>query len=126
MKRTFLGLMILCWAASLAVAQPVETANVSGDWDIKVTTSRGSRTSDLNFVQDGETLTVTMVNPQSGSAVGQGTIKGVDIEWSIRRKSPRGIAIFTYKGKVEGDTMSGEIKISDSSTGTWNAARKKA
>ena len=126
MKKAIPGLMILCWAAALGWAQAIETANVGGDWQIKVATTRGVRTSDVNFVQDGEKLTVTMTNPQSGPAGGQGTIKGTDIEWSITRSSARGSLTFSYKGKVEGDTMSGEIKISDSTTGTWTAARKKA
>lgn len=126
MKKAIPGLMILCWAAALGWAQSVETANVSGDWTIKVATTRGVRTSDVNFVQDGEKLTVTMTNPQSGVGKGQGTIKGVDIEWSITRSSFRVSMTFSYKGNVEGDTMSGEIKISDSTTGTWTATRKKA
>ena len=125
MKKTLVGCLILGAAVALSAAQAVQTANVSGDWDIKITSSRGSRVSELNFVQDGEKLTVTMTNPQSGAAVGQGTIKGVDIQWTITRKSPHGTATFTYTGKVNGDTMSGEIKISDKSTGTWNAARKQ-
>lgn len=125
MKTAVLGWVMLLGIAGLSISQSVEPANVGGKWEIRVVTSRGTRVSDVDIVQDGEALTVTMTNPQSGAASGKGTIKGVDISWSITRKSPLKSVTFSYAGKVEGETMSGEITTNDSVSGTWTAARKK-
>lgn len=133
MKKSALALIILSLAAVLAVAQAVKPANVAGDWTLTLTTPRGDRVSPVNFVQDGEKLKVTMTNPRGEKSTGEGTIKGNDIEWKVTRTTPRGEMTITYKGKaeflplkgkVEGDTMSGEAQMGDFGTAKWKAVRK--
>lgn len=126
MKKPVLALIILSLAAVLAVAQAGKPANVAGDWTLTLTTSRGDRVSPVNFVQDGENLKVTMTSPRGDQSTGEGTIKGTDIEWKVTRSTPRGEMTLTYKGKVEGDTMSGEAQMGDFGTATWKAVRKTA
>jgi len=126
MKKSALALIILSLAAVLAVAQAAKPANVAGDWTLTLTTPRGNRVSPVNFVQDGENLKVTMTSPRGDQSTGEGTIKGTDIEWKVTRSTPRGEMTITYKGKVEGDTMSGEAQMGDFGTATWKAVRKTA
>ncbi len=115
-----LSLVALALAAVTAHAADV---SVAGAWAMTVTTPRGERTSTLTFVQDGEKLTVTSKNDR-GESKGTGTLKGSDIEWSITRTTPMGEMTFTYKGKVDGDTMSGETTMMNN-TVPWKATRNK-
>jgi len=126
MKKSALALVILSLAAVLAVAQTAKPANVAGDWTLTMTTQRGDRVSPVTFVQDGENLKVTMTSSRGDKSTGEGTIKGADIEWKITRTTPRGEMTTTYKGKVDGDTMSGEAQMGTSGTATWKAVRKTA
>jgi len=126
MKKSALVVIILSLAAVLAVAQAAKPANVAGDWTLTLTTQRGDRVSPVNFVQDGENLKVTMTGSRGDKSTGEGTIKGADIEWKVTRTTPRGEMTITYKGKVDGDNMSGDAQMSDSGTGTWKAVRKTA
>jgi len=126
MKRShliFTGFVVLA-VASLALA--AQATNVSGDWELKLTTPRGERVSQIKFEQDGETLKVTTTNPMGEEVIGQGTLKGNDIQWSIVRSTPRGEFTITYTGKVEGDTMKGQAIMGDMGTMDWAAARKKS
>lgn len=121
-KWMFLFLAVVMFGLfSLAAQEPV---NVSGDWTMTVTTQRGERQQDVNFVQEGEKLTVTMTS-RMGEAKGEGTVKGSEIEWTITRSGPQGEMTITYKGKIEDqNTMSGEAQFGSFGSGTWKATRK--
>ncbi len=115
---TFFILVLL--AASLS-AQEV---NVTGDWEMTFTTPRGDEmTRDINFKQEGEKLTVTMQG-RMGEVTAEGTVKGNEIEWTITRRGRMGEMTITYKGKIEGDTMSGEVQMGDFGTSEWKAKKK--
>lgn len=116
---TFIALALLAFSLS---AQEVD---VTGDWELTMETRRGEMTRDINFVQEGENLTVTMEGRGGGEVTGEGTIKGNDIEWTITRSTPRGEMTMTYTGKVDGDTMSGEVQLGDFGSATWKAVRKQ-
>jgi hypothetical protein len=123
MKRTVLVLAVLFLAAAFGLARSTQTADVKGDWELTTTTPRGERTSAMAIVQDGENIKVTLTSPR-GEITGQGTVKGNDIEWTITRTTPRGEMTISYKGKVEGNTMSGDLQMGNAGTGTWKATRK--
>lgn len=116
---TFIILALLIFSLS---AQEVD---VTGDWELTMETRRGEITRDVKFVQEGENLTVTMEGPRGGELTGEGTVKGNDIEWTITRSTPRGEMKITYTGKVEGDTMSGEVQFGSFRSSEWKATKKK-
>lgn len=107
----------------LAISLSAQDINVTGNWEMTVTTPRGERTQDVNFKQEGEKLTVTMQG-RRGEVTGEGTVKGNEIEWTITRSTPRGEFTMTYTGKIEGDTMSGEVQMGDFGTSEWKAKKK--
>lgn len=125
MKKTLIMLSLLALASALGLAQAAAPANVNGAWEITVTTPRGERTSAMTIVQDGEKLKVTMTG-QRGDVTGEGTIKGNEISWTVTRTTPRGEMTSAYKGKVEGDAMSGDVEMGSFGSAPWKAARKKA
>ncbi len=120
MKRTFALLSFLTFGFLLASAQ---TANVAGTWDITVNSPRGEMTNPMTITQDGEKITVTMTSPR-GESTGTGTVKGNEIEWSVTRTTPRGEFTVVYKGKVEGNTMSGQAQMGDFGSMDWKAVKK--
>lgn len=102
-----------------------EGVDVSGDWELTMTTQRGERTQDIHFEQEGENLTVTMTGFRGDEVTGEGTIKENKIEWTITRSTPRGEMTITYTGEVEGDKMSGQAQMGSFRTFDWEATRKE-
>jgi D-glucosaminate-6-phosphate ammonia-lyase len=125
MKKAF-PLLAIFALALLAFSQGTQQVNVTGDWELTTTSQRGGeRTQTITLKQEGEKLTVTMTGRQGEEMKAEGTVKGNDIEWSITRSTPRGEFTITYKGKIEGDTMSGQVQMGDFGSSDWKAARKK-
>jgi hypothetical protein len=123
MRKIWLPVLGLCLLAFLAVVALAQQTNVSGEWELTMETQRGPMTQTLKIVQDGEKITVTMVS-QRGETTGEGTVKGKDIEWSIKRTGRDGNEMtFTYKGTVEGTTMSGTVEMPMGSM-EWKATKK--
>jgi hypothetical protein len=125
MKKSHLILIGFVFLAVAGLALAAQEVNVSGEWELKMTTPRGERVSQVKFEQDGEKLKVTTTNPMGEEVTGEGTLKGSDIQWSIVRSTPRGEFTVTYTGKVEGDTMKGQATMGDMGAMDWTAARKK-
>jgi len=117
------SILSICIMFLLAIYLSAQEVNVTGDWEMTVTTPRGERTQDINFKQEGEKLTVTMQG-RGGEVTGEGTVKGTEIKWTITRSTPRGEFTMTYTGKIEGDTMSGEVQMGDFGSGEWKAKKK--
>ncbi len=112
-----------CILVLLAVSLSAQEVNVTGDWEMTITTPRGERTRDIHFEQEGGKLTVTMQG-RRGEVTAEGTVKGNEIEWTITRSTPRGEFTMTYTGNIEGDTMSGEVQMGDFGSSEWKAEKK--
>jgi len=105
----------------LLTAQDV---NVTGDWEMTSQSPRGEMTRAIHFDQDGEKIKVTMEGFRGDKITGEGTIQGNKIEWAMTMSTPRGDFTMTYKGTVEGDTMSGTVERGDRGTRDWTAKKK--
>lgn len=108
----------------LIIPLSAQEVNVTGEWELTITSQRGERTQTAKFEQDGENITVTMQGRRGGEMTGEGTIKGNEIEWTITRSTQRGEFTITYTGKVSGDTMEGEVQMGDFGSFEWKASRK--
>ena len=109
-----------------SVSSMASDADVSGDWEITVSTRRGEMTWDVQFEPDGNNLIVTMTGPRGGEVSGEGTITGNKIEWTTTRETPRGEMTMTWSGEVEGNTMSGEVEFGSFGASSWTGAKKTA
>jgi len=114
-------LLIIAFGLPLLAAP----TDVSGDWQLIVQTRRGETAWAVHFDQDGESLSVTMVGPRGNGSTGTGTIKDSQIEWTITRSTPRGEMTVTYKGEVEGQTMSGQVQFGNFGSREWKATKKQ-
>jgi hypothetical protein len=121
-KSYLLGLAFLLVVASSLLLAAV---NITGDWEMTTKMPNGQdRTSTISFVQDGEKLTVKTTGRNGEEITGTGTVKGNDVEWTITRTTPRGEMTITYKGKVEGDKMTGTSQFGDRPGMEFTAVKK--
>jgi hypothetical protein len=56
---------------------------------------------------------------------GEGTVKGQELEWTVTISTPQGDFTLTYKGKVDGETMTGEVQAGDFGAFPFTAKKKK-
>ncbi|MGD9345577.1 MAG: hypothetical protein PVH84_06920 [Candidatus Aminicenantes bacterium] len=118
---TFVCAFVFLWIGFLGAMD----VDVTGDWEMTMESPRGGEiTRDVHFEQDGEKITVTMESRRGDEVTAEGTINGSEIEWTVSRETPRGQMTMTYKGTVDGDTMTGTVDFGDFGSGNWTAKRK--
>jgi hypothetical protein len=124
MTRNYLAFM--CAIVFLLIgSMAAMDVDVTGDWEMTMESPRGGAlTRDIHFEQDGEKITVTMESRRGDEVTAEGTIVGTEIQWAISRETPRGPMTMTYKGTVDGDSMSGSVDFGDFGSGDWTAKRK--
>jgi hypothetical protein len=122
MKKIALAAVAIMAIATLAVW----AADISGTWEMS-SPGRGGQmmTRDITIKQDGTKITVTIPPFREGMepTVGEGTIEGNAIQWTIVRQGPQGEMKIEYKGTVEGDTMKGTFMMRDREV-EWTAKKK--
>ena len=100
MKKT----MILVLATlALVCLTAYALVDVSGTWEMTREGRDGPVTTDFTIKQDGNKITVTMPGRQGGEMVGEGTIEGNALQWTITRETQRGEFVMEYQGTVDGD-----------------------
>jgi hypothetical protein len=121
LKTIGLGVLLIGAFSLLALA-----VDISGTWEMTSQSPRGGeRTSDITIEQDGDNIKVTMQGFRGDEMVGEGTIDGNKVTWSITRETPRGEFTLTYNGTINEDgTMSGEVAFGDMGSAEWTAKKK--
>ena len=110
--------------AMAASAPQAGGANVTGDWSVTVETSAGSGNPSFTFKQEGEKLT-GMYKGQLGEGPLTGTVKGADINFTIKVNAQGQDLTIVYTGKVESkDSMKGKVVLGELGEGTWTGKRK--
>ncbi len=105
--------------------EKAKETNISGTWEMVLQSPQGEMPpSDATFTQDKESLKVTMSSSR-GSVSGEGTVKDGAVQWSITISGSQGDFTIVFKGKVDGDKMSGEASLGEYGTLTWTAKKKK-
>ncbi len=120
MRRIASMACLVVMGAALALAAD---ADVSGKWKITAKGPRGERTFDAVMTQSGEKLTVKTQDRQGNDVTSEGTVKGGEVSWVTKRQTPNGEFVITYKGKVEGKTMSGTTALPNGGSGEWKAEK---
>jgi len=115
--------MFVCLTFVLAVALPAVAAEgVSGKWKMTSKSPRGERVSDITMEQTGEKLVVNSTDRDGNAVKSEGTVKGAEITWTMKRTTPNGEFVIVYKGKVDGKAMSGTTET-PMGAGEWKAER---
>ncbi len=115
--------ILVCLAVALALALPaVAGEGVSGKWKMTSKSARGERVYDITMEQTGEKLVVTSKDREGNDVKSEGTVKGAEITWTMKRTTPNGEFVIVYKGKVDGKTMSGTSET-PMGAGEWKAEK---
>jgi hypothetical protein len=122
-RRTVSTLVCLTFVLAAALPAAAADAGVSGKWKMTSKSPRGERVSEITMEQTGEKLVVTSKNRQGEEVKSEGTVKGAEITWSSKRQTPMGEMVITFKGKIDGKTMSGTTEFGQGGTGEWKAER---
>ena len=125
--RTLLAVLLSFGTLGLLMAQdaPVKPVNVAGVWEMTMQTPQGDMTADATFVQENDKIKFTMPGPQGMEFAGEGVVKGKDLEWAVTISGGMGEFTLTYKAKVEGETMTGEVQAGDFGAFPFTAKKKK-
>src|SRR5512140_2562924 len=116
--------MLACLMVAAALAWAADS-DVSGKWKITAKGPRGERTFDAVMTQSGEKLTVKTQDRQGNEVTSEGTVKGAEVTWVTKRQTPNGEFVITYKGKVDGKTMSGTTELPNGGSGEWKAEKSE-
>jgi len=112
-------------ALSAQTVAPAKPADIGGVWEMTMQTPQGDMTADATFVQEKDRFKFNMPGPQGMELAGEGTIKGQELEWAVLLSGGMGEMTLTYKAKVEGDTMTGEVQAGDFGAFPFTAKKKK-
>lgn len=122
MKRILGTTLVLLITALSAAAQG---ANVAGSWDITIESPQGKRDSVLVIKQEGGKLTGAMKSPRGERPLDSVKVDGNDITFVMTANVQGQDMVFTYKGKVEKDSMKGDADFGGFATGSWSAVPHK-
>jgi len=124
MTRTKLSTAIVA-LGFLAVVPAVASAqtNLSGVWEVTMTTPQGDNTVDVSFKQEGEALTGELTSPLGVAAFKGSLIK--DALTVVANIDVQGTAVeLTFNAKVTGDTLAGMVNFGGLGEAPFSGKRK--
>jgi len=82
-------------------------------------------TMDATFTQDKAAIRVSMTAPTGVEMRGEGTIKGQELQGTAENVTKPGDIALAFKAKLDGDSMTGEVRMGDLGTLTFSAKKMK-
>jgi hypothetical protein len=83
--------------------------SADGNWKITINTPMGPQTVDAEITTSGDTFTGKTSSPMGSQDV-SGKVDGDTLTWSSAITSPMPMTL-EFSAKVEGDKMSGNVKL---------------
>ncbi len=123
MKRIIGTTFVLLFV--LAAVFGGQTPNVVGSWDITIESPQGKNNALLVVKKDGDKLSGAMKSPRGERPIESIALTGNDITFVMKANIQGQDMVFTYKGKVEKDSMKGDADFGGFATGTWTAVPHK-
>jgi hypothetical protein len=109
--------------SAFSAGPQVAGPDLSGTWELSVTTLRGPEAATLKLEKSGDKYTGMATRPGE-QASADATLKGKAVTIVITAQLQSGPATFTFTGEVAGDTMSGTADLgSRGSNQPWSAKR---
>lgn len=101
-----------------------EPAKVAGKWNVTLELPSITGHPVITLKQDGEKLTGTYEGRYGESPIA-GSVKEKEISFTVTMVAEGMQTQGVFAGKVDGDTMGGEVSFEGAGDGTWSAARVK-
>lgn len=100
-------------------------SNVAGAWDITIESPQGQNKSLLVIKKDGDKLAGMIKGARGERPLESVTVTGSDITFIMKANVQGQEMVFTYKGKVEKDSMKGDADFGGFAQGSWSAVPHK-
>ena len=114
-------------ALSLLTASPVfAQTNITGDWDVTVTSPQGTNTTPVTFKQEGAKVSGMFKAPQGTLPFENGSVTGDDLKFTFTINAQGMELPITLTGKITGDTIAGKADFGGFAEGDWTAKRASA
>src|SRR5678815_4846365 len=114
-------------ALSLLTASPVlAQTNITGDWDVTVTSPQGTNTTPVTFKQEGAKVSGIFKSPQGTLPFDNGSVTGDDLKFTFTVNAQGMELPITLTGKIAGDTITGKADFGGFAEGDWSAKRSAA
>ncbi len=92
---------------------------VDGKWNIVIKTPMGDQYGVLTLKQEGDVLTGEMSGSSGNAPIENGKIEGEKLSWHAKVTTPMPITL-EFEGMVEGDGISGNVKLGAFGTSTFS------
>jgi hypothetical protein len=125
MNRKSMIVMIALLGLSAIAGAQTPPVDVTGVWAVVFETPMGERTYMTSFVQEKDVLQVVMKSPQGTEMKTTGKIKGNELEWTVVLSGPMGEISLAFKGKVEGEAMTGTVQMGEAGEAAFKAKKEK-
>jgi hypothetical protein len=122
MKLTAAGVLAL---ALVAAASAAPAQDLTGAWDVTLSTPQGDQTVEANITQAGTAITGQLISPL-GTVDLKGTLVENVLDAGFSIPVQGNVFEIRMKGKVEGDTISGTADFAGLGEAPWTARRKPA
>ena len=96
--------------------------SVDGTWNLTFDTPIGAQETTLAAKAVGGALTGTQTGRDGSQAIRDGEVNGDEVSWSLDITSPMPMTL-EFKGTVNGDAMSGSVKLGMFGETTFTGAR---
>lgn len=97
--------------------------DVSGSYTIAIETPNGNLDATLTMKQDGDKLAGSVIS-QLGESPITGTAKATEVEFTMTVDINGQSQTLKYSGKVEGDKISGSIRVGDQGELKFSGTKK--
>lgn len=98
---------------------------VDGTYDTEMTTPMGKQTGKLTLKSSGNVLSGSLASSQGTVNFDGGKVDGNNVAFSVNIRGPMGPMKLDYSGKVEGDNISGTVKLGQFGTAPFTGKRAK-
>ena len=124
MNMLLVAVAVVVGSMSPVVPQAA-SRDISGTWDLMVSTSSGIEVSTLTLKKTEDAFSGTATHG-TGQATVEAKVKDKDVTIVITDQTKDGPGPFTLTGEIAGDTMGGTGQFGARGEGTWTAKRTAA
>jgi hypothetical protein len=112
--------------AAAPAAAPAATADITGKWDMTVTTAQGSIVSVMVLKKDGDKIVGTISSAEYGETPLEAEVKGKDVGIYFSIQTGNGPLNIAFYGTAEKDSMKGTADLGQMGQIEWAAKRSPA
>jgi hypothetical protein len=113
---------LLLW---LLLSASALAASVDGKWKASFTSPDGqTRENVFQLKSDGEKLTGTVISARGETPIENGTVRGDDVSFTVKRNFGDREVTVRYQGRLSGDTIDFKVSFGQDRTFDMKAVRQ--